>query len=166
MDHDFFEDPDRLRLRSSQPERHSPANRKRAAQFPRTRRVNGEFVKGPLPLNWLSIACKLRGKSPLAVALAILFEVGRRKSNEIILTTAICERFGVSRKSKYRGLAALESASLILVARRPRKNPVITVLEVAEPPSTEPDAQRVPDRPGVGQDSTELKIEKEADNAL
>lgn len=162
---DFFDNPDRLRLQSSQQGRHSPTNEKRAAQFPQTRRVNGEFVKGPLPLNWLSSACKLRGKSPLTVALAILFEVGRRKSNEIVLTTAICERFGVNRKAKYRGLSALEAAGLILVNRRPRKNPILTVLDVAESTSTDMDTdqQRVAGGIDAGHISTKLK--KEAHDA-
>jgi hypothetical protein len=162
---DFFDNPDRLRLHLSRQEERSPANEKRTAVFPKTRRVNGEFVKGPLPLDWLSSACKLRGKSPLTVALAILFEVGRRKSNQIVLTTAICERFGVNRKAKYRGLSALEAAGLILVNRRPRKNPIITVLDVSEPPSTDmnTDQQRVAGGLDAGHISTKLK--KEAHDA-
>lgn len=165
MDHDFFNNPDRLRIESTPQERHNPAHEKRTAQFPKSRHVTGEFVKGPLPLNWLSSACKLPGKSPLTVALAILFEVGRRKSNEIFLTTAICERFGVNRKAKYRGLAALEAAGLILVNRRPRKNPNITVLDVVESHSTDVDTdqQRVADGLDVGQHS--FITNKEAYNA-
>ncbi len=162
---DFFNNPERLRIQSGQQQRHSEATNKRTAEFPKTRRVNGEFVKGPLPLNWLSSACNLPGKSPLTVGLAILFEVGRRKSNQIVLTTAICERFGVNRKAKYRGLSALEAAGLIVVTRRPRKNPIITVLDVVESPSTdvETDQQRVADGLNVGQNSFIMK--KEAYNA-
>jgi hypothetical protein len=162
---DFFDNPDRLRLQSSQQVKHSPSNEKRAAQFPQTRRVNGEFVKGPLPLNWLSSACKLSGKSPLTVALAILFEVGRRKSNEIVLTTAICQRFGVKRKSKYRGLSALEAAGLILVNRRPRKNPVITVLDVAESTSTDMDTDQQSVAGGIDAGHISMKLKKEAHDA-
>ena len=86
---DFFNNPERLRIQSGQQQWHSQSTNKRTEDFPKTRRVNGEFVKGPLPLNWLSSACKLPGKSPLTVGLAILFEIGRRKSNQIVLTTAI-----------------------------------------------------------------------------
>lgn len=164
---DFFDNPNRLRLHLSQQGTHSSANETRTAEFPKTRRVNGEFVKGPLPLNWLSSACKLRGKSPLTVALAILFEVGRRKSNQIVLTTAICERFGVNRKAKYRGLSALEAAGLILVNRRPRKNPIITVLDVSEPPSTDMDTDQQPVAGDLyaGQSTIETEENKEAENA-
>lgn len=162
---DFFNNSERLRIQSGQQHWHSEATNKRTAEFPKTRRVNGEFVKGPLPLNWLSSACNLPGKSPLTVGLAILFEVGRRKSNQIVLTTAICERFGVNRKAKYRGLSALEAAGLIVVTRRPRKNPIITVLDVVESPSTDMDTdqRRVADGLDVGQISFIMK--KEAYNA-
>jgi hypothetical protein len=91
-------------------------------------RVKGEFLKGPIPLNWLSAAAKLPGKAPLAVALAIKFESGRRRSDEIILTSAVLQRFGVNRKAKYRGLARLEEANLIRVHRLSRRNPVVTVI--------------------------------------
>ena len=84
-------------------------------------RVKGEFLKGPIPLAWLSTAAKLSGKASLAVALAIWFEAGRHRSQEIVLTTAILRRFGVNRKGKYRGLQLLERACLISVVRSPRK---------------------------------------------
>jgi hypothetical protein len=79
-------------------------------------------------LNWLSTATKLAGKAPLAVALALWFEAGRRKSKEVILTTAILARFGVGRKAKYRGLRDLEEAGLVAVQRILRRNPVVTIL--------------------------------------
>jgi hypothetical protein len=95
----------------------------------RAPKIRGEFLKGPIPLNWLGKAAKLPGKS-LAVALAIMFEVGRRRSNEIKLTTAILDRFNVGRKAKYRALKELEGAKLISVVRTPRRNPLVAVLAV------------------------------------
>ncbi len=88
-----------------------------------------EFLKGPIPLRWLTAATKLTGKSPLAVALALRFESARRKSLQVKLTTAILERFSVNRKAKYKALSLLEKAGLIRVDRPPRKNPVVTILE-------------------------------------
>jgi len=110
MNGDFFENLDRLRLHSSQPEPQWEASGKGAKSSAKPKRVRGEFLKGPIPLKWLSGAAHLRGKAPLAVALAIMFEAGRRRSNEIILTSAILARFGVNRKAKYRALEALEGA--------------------------------------------------------
>ena len=92
-------------------------------------RIKGEFLKGPIPLDWLSRASKLPGKAALSVGLALWFEAGRRRrSDDITLTTPICDRFGVSRKAKYRGLKQLENAALITVVRRPRRNPLVAIL--------------------------------------
>ena len=68
----------------------------------------------------------------MGVALALMFEVGRKRTQEVILTNAVVARFGLNRKSKYRGMAALEKAGLIAVKRRPQKNPVVTVLEIGD----------------------------------
>lgn len=93
-------------------------------------KIKGEFLKGPIPLDWLGCAAKLPGKAPLSTALAIMFEVGRRRSNEIKLTTAILQRFGVTRKAKYRGIKLLETAGLISVIKLLRKNPLVAVLSL------------------------------------
>ncbi len=101
------------------------------------KKILGEFLKGPIPLLWLTAASNLSGKAPLAVGLAIWFESGRRKSNEVKLTSAILQRFAIKRKSKYTALKSLEDAGLIRVRREPRKNPMVTILEVVSPPKVE-----------------------------
>lgn len=111
---------------------------------PKPKRMIGEFLKGPIPLPWLTVASKLAGKGPLAVALAVWFESGRRKSHEVRLTTAILQRFNVNRKAKYRALRSLEKAGLVRVRREHRKNPVVTILE----------CQHGPDDGGSGQEGT------------
>lgn len=128
---DFFGDLDRLRLAPAATA--VPAQVRPTAQPDRGRRVRGEFLKGPLPLAWLTAASKLTGKSPLAVGLALWFEAGRRRSMTVNLTTAILTRFGVrDRKAKYRGLCALEEAGLIEVVRVPRRNPTVTILDAQD----------------------------------
>lgn len=126
--------------------------------------MKGEFLKGPIPLNWLSCAAKLPGKAPLAVALAIMFESGRRKSNEIVLTTAICERFDVNRKAKYQGLQKLEEANLIDVHRQPRKNPVVRIIDAGVQPLTEADAQGVPEQRSAGSKTAPASSKGECSN--
>ena len=101
------------------------------------KKILGEFLKGPIPLLWLTAAAQLSGKATIAVGLAIWFESGRRKSNEVKLTSAILQRFAVKRKSKYSALKSLEDAGLIHVRREPRKNPVVTILEIMSPPKVE-----------------------------
>jgi hypothetical protein len=129
---DFFSNVDRLRL--SPQEQPPPATSPAAATSKLSqRRIKGEFIKGPIPLAWLSSAARLPGKAPLAVGLALWFEAGRRRAKEVILTTAILSRFNVGRKAKYKGLIALEDAGLIRVYRKPRRNPVVTVLDDVSP---------------------------------
>jgi len=126
---DAFDDLDRLRLVNSQT---GIPSQKVPSTLRTPKRIQGEFLKGPIPLNWLTIASELRGKSPLAVALAVWFQVGRRKSMEVVLTSAVLERFGVKRKAKYTALHSLEVAGLLRVQRRPRRNPIVTVLDVPD----------------------------------
>jgi len=123
---DVFDDLDRFRVSDSV---RQLINSKPPA-MPKARKAKTEFLKGPIPIPWLLRAVQLPGKAPLAVALAIWFEAGRRKSNEVKLTTAILNRFNVNRKAKYRALKMLEEAGLIRVYRKPRCNPAVTILEI------------------------------------
>ncbi|MGA2255664.1 MAG: hypothetical protein ABSG53_13545 [Thermoguttaceae bacterium] len=129
---DFFADIDRIRLLPGQAVLHSKPG-KNGTCSPAKTRVTGEFLKGPIPLPWLSAASQLAGKAPLAVGLALWFESGRRRSDEVTLTTAILNRFGVSRKAKYRGLNALEKAGLVNVVRSLHHNPVVTLIRSVPP---------------------------------
>lgn len=124
---DFFANLDRLRLPLNQTQMRSVATNNGLQSSSKPMRIKGEFLKGPIPLAWLTVASKLNGKAPLAVALAIWFEAGRSRCKEVTLATAILNRFGVNRKAKYRALEALDKAGLISVNRKPRRNPVITI---------------------------------------
>lgn len=128
---DIFADLERLRLTSTPVSIStiSPPTGQYAFQKQKAKKLVGGFLR-PIPLPWLTAASKLRGKSPLSVALALWFEAGRRKSMEVTLTTAILERFSVNRKAKYRALASLEKAGLVSVYRQPRRNPVVTILDI------------------------------------
>jgi hypothetical protein len=88
-----------------------------------------KFLKGPIPLNWISSAIQLSG-SAWPVATAIWYLVGLTNSPTIKLTKATLDLFGISRYSKYRALEALETAGLIRVISNMGKNPLITVLNV------------------------------------
>jgi hypothetical protein len=52
------------------------------------------------------------------------------RSVEITPTIAILERFGVRRKGKYSALEHLRGAGLIAVHQKPRRNPVVTILDI------------------------------------
>lgn len=102
-----------------------------APKKPPRHRCGHEFLKGPIPLPWLRQAAAFRGKAPLAVALALWFRAGLKKSHQdIVLSGKLLERFGVSRKADYHGLAALESARLVSVTRHLGRCPLVTILDV------------------------------------
>ncbi len=87
----------------------------------------GMFLKGPIPLNWLSPAALLPGKT-LSVGIAIWFMAGIKKNNTIRLTGKTMIQFGVKRKAGYRALQRLEQAGLISVKRGIGRCPVVTIL--------------------------------------
>ena len=100
----------------------------RAGPPKRSRRRAQEFLKGPVPLGWLAVAARLRGKA-LAVGIAVWFESGRKKRSVVNLTGPILARFGVSRHSAYRALEALEKAGLVRVERNNGKNSLVEIKE-------------------------------------
>src|SRR3954470_13955123 len=95
----------------------SPANLRKiqssntgARPTPARPRIQGQFLRGPIPMAWLERAAKLPGKAPLAVALVIRFESGRRGgAGPVKLTNPLVARLGVSRKAKYAATEALET---------------------------------------------------------
>jgi predicted ArsR family transcriptional regulator len=69
----------------------------------------------------------------LAVALAVWFEAGLRKSNRVALSlSGLGAELGVRRDAARRGLAALEEAGLVGVERQAGRKPVVTILPYGE----------------------------------
>jgi DNA-binding transcriptional ArsR family regulator len=95
----------------------------------KARKVRGEYLRGPIPLSWLTRACELGGSS-VKVALAVWFAKGVQGGDVVRLTSPLLVRFGVSPKAKLSGLNALEESGLIAVERRVGRNPLVTILEV------------------------------------
>jgi hypothetical protein len=86
------------------------------------------FLKGPIPLDWLTAATRLPGKA-VTTALSIWFLVGLKKMDTVQVTNSTLAKFSVGRKAGYSGLAALENAGLISVKRHRGRSPVVTVLD-------------------------------------
>ena len=86
------------------------------------------FLKGPIPLNWLTIASKLPGKA-LHVALVIWYLGSLTKNRTIKLSIKECSKFGVKRNAVYRALTALESAKLVSVKRKLGRCSIVTVMD-------------------------------------
>jgi len=103
---------------------------------PRPRR--GEhFLKGPIPLDWLSAAARLPGKS-LHVGIALWFMGGLQKSRVVPLSNITSLRFGLDRNAKYRALAWLEEAGLIAVERKLGRAPIVTLNDAPSSHPSEP----------------------------
>ena len=84
------------------------------------------FIKGPIPLGWMTKAASVGGKT-LHVAVALWFLVGLKRSRKVTLSQSKLKLFGVSRQASYRALLRLEDAGLVSVDRHPGRNPIVTL---------------------------------------
>ena len=112
-------------FRARREEKPRPAKRQR----PPRHKAGEWFLKGPIPGAWLTRAAALSGRT-LRVGLALWYLAGVKKSRAVKPTWDTWQRFGLSPDAGRRGLAALERAGLIAVARHPGRCPVVSILEV------------------------------------
>ena len=86
------------------------------------------FIKGPIPLPWLSKVSQLPGKT-LEVGIVLWFYAGLKRSSTVKLSNAVLQEFGVDRHAKYRALKQMKSANLISTIQSTGQSPVITILD-------------------------------------
>lgn len=91
----------------------------------------GEFIKGPIPIAWIELACMQGGKAA-GLAWLLHFKAGMTKGKPVKVTRELLKRFNVSTSAAYRALDAMESAGLISVQRRRGASPIVAVLEVVD----------------------------------
>ncbi len=89
--------------------------------------INGRFVKGPIPLTWISKAAHLPGKS-LNAGLACWYLMYLKKSHKFKLSNIVANDFGLNKDSKLRALKYLEKAELIRCTRTIGRSVVIEML--------------------------------------
>ena len=94
-------------------------------------RQKAHFLKGPIPMPWLSKAADLPGKS-LNVALAIHWLYGMARGKSVTITQLALANFRVSNDAYLDALPRLEAAGLIRVQRAAGRRAIITVLSTAE----------------------------------
>lgn len=97
----------------------------------KAKRCRAPFFAGPIPLAWLSRACRLGGKA-LHVALAVQHRLKVSGQTVASITPKLLETFKVPTGAAYRALDRLESAGLVKVNRRRGRNPRVTVQEIHE----------------------------------
>jgi hypothetical protein len=87
------------------------------------------FVK--VPLWWAEAAAKATTGGATALVLIYLLHASwKARSTTFPLPNGYLARCGASRKIKYRVLRELEAAGLIVVERRVRKTPLVTLVVI------------------------------------
>ena len=100
----------------------------RRVELPSTKKRKARHFIPPIPLGWFQRVCQLPGKAPvLASVLWYLYRL--KKSRTFVLAQGRLNGFGISRWAKCHALKALEAAGLVSVERRPKKSPVVTILD-------------------------------------
>jgi hypothetical protein len=87
------------------------------------------FIKGPIPLDWVTRANALPGKAG-AVGIALWFLAGVKTSKTFKVTAEARRVAACSRQAFSHGLDALEDAKLISVVRRAGCNPEVSMRSV------------------------------------
>lgn len=99
-----------------------------------SRRVSGKFIRGPIPLDWVIKAGRLKGKA-LQVGMILWFESGCAGSRTVPLRQSLARRFGCHHDTIIRAVRELEKAGLITVDNIPGRCLSVTLI-VEEEAST------------------------------
>lgn len=94
----------------------------------RRRGVSVKFIRGPLPQEWFSRACRLGGKCA-NLALALWYVHGMAGS-PIKLPRRVRSEFGLGDSSTYYALQLMEKKGLVRVERRRGRAPRVTLLNI------------------------------------
>ena len=91
-----------------------------------------KFIKGPLPINWFSVAAKLGGKA-LNLSLALFYKDGFRPGEEIVVSQGLLDPFDCGvRQTQHKTLQRLEKAGLVAVSRRSGASPRVKLILSSE----------------------------------
>jgi hypothetical protein len=87
-----------------------------------------QFLKGPIPLLWISRAFSLPGKA-WHVGTVLWFWAGITRSKTVALTRKRLRHFGLHPETARQRLADLEMAGLVRIERRGKQCPSVTILD-------------------------------------
>jgi hypothetical protein len=91
-------------------------------------KTSSPFIKGPVPLDWLSKAAQLPGKA-VQVALALFWLFGMSPTVQFKMTRRAMELFCLSTDAYLDGLNRLEKIGLIKVLRRPGQRALVEIVQ-------------------------------------
>ncbi len=97
---------------------------------PKEERIQGLFLKGPIPWDWLCLATTTYpGGKSLQVGLKLWFQRGLSRGRPAKFNMSRFQNeMGISRDATRRALKALEAAGLIRVVRRPGRAPIVEII--------------------------------------
>ena len=110
--------------RTGVPARVSPPASMAAGKFAINARDG--FIKGPIPLPWITKAACLPGKT-LQVGIALWYLAGLTKNHVVRLSSKVPKQLGVSRNAKSEALRRLEAAGLVSIEQLPGRAPQVTL---------------------------------------
>ena len=96
---------------------------------PPRHRPGEQFLKGPIPLAWLTAAGRLP-HGALQVGVLLWFEAGRPRNRAVTFCLARGEAMGMSKQTTRRALRQLQAAGLVSIARKPGRGLQVTILDV------------------------------------
>jgi hypothetical protein len=105
---------------------HSRADIRADPPVKRTRDKANDFAQ--VPLKWAADVAKATNSPGYMVLVLLAYLAWKTKSPTFILSNDHLNRYGIKREVKHRALARLEKAGVILVQRRGRRAPLITLL--------------------------------------
>jgi len=103
--------------------------------IPKRKRVGTKnpFIRGPIPMAWLTKAANLPRRNALLVGLMLFHLAGLRSEHiGLVLCVERCKPFGLGRKAVQRGLVDLESVGLIRVDRASGRCPRVDILDLIQ----------------------------------
>jgi hypothetical protein len=116
-------DPTRLRLRQDEVARLNGGLRRGRKPSP----IRDKFIAGPIGASWVCQASRL-GVKALLVGLTLWHVKGLRRSNSFELSNLMVREWGIQPDAKARALHKLEKAGLIMVERRGKRSPRVTLV--------------------------------------
>jgi hypothetical protein len=126
IDDDPFADLEKLRLRPEHYQAYTDGAGEKWATVPlKIQKRRQQFVK--VPWTWIERLANTRRAATFKVALYVLHKNWRNGGKPFTLSNSTVE--GVSRWQKWRALNELERLKLIIIKRRKRKTPLITVVD-------------------------------------
>lgn len=90
--------------------------------------VKKKFLKGPVPLDWLTAVTQLPGKA-INVGIALWWIAGMSKTGELKLTRQAQLAFNISKDAERDGLRRLQQAGLIELTARPGQRHTVRIVK-------------------------------------